>query len=257
MPSTLNFLEMQYQRVAIGFLRKLFVILLVCIPAFAFAQQEEIQEEDSGIYITADLASKCLWRGMGSGDAPLVMPTVGFCKGGFDVFAWGAWAFDDSYREVNVGVSYSFSNFTLEVIDYFYPYAGSDFFNFRNRSTTHTAEAILTYAPEVFPIHVMVGTYIFGDDKLENGKNAFSTYAEVGYTYDFKERNSVHAEIGATLNRSFYTEYEKRFGIVNITAGYTRTFTLWNYDLPVSADFSYNPCMDEFYWAVKFNFNIL
>ena len=32
---------MQYQRFAFGFLRKLFVILLVCVPAFAFAQEEE------------------------------------------------------------------------------------------------------------------------------------------------------------------------------------------------------------------------
>ena len=36
-----TFEEMQYQRFNIGFLRKLFVVLLVCIPAIAFAQEEE------------------------------------------------------------------------------------------------------------------------------------------------------------------------------------------------------------------------
>ncbi len=254
MPSALNFLEMQYQRVAFGFLRKLFVILLVCIPAFAFAQQEE---NESSVYVSADLTSKYLWRGTGEGDFPLVMPTVGFNKGGFDVYAWGAWAFDDSYRELNIGVSYSFSDFTVELVDYFYPWKGSDFFNFRSRSTTHCVEAIATYEPGFFPVYLTVGTIIFGDDKNENGKNAFSTYAELGYNHQFNEKNSASVAVGASLNKGFYTDYEKGFSVVNLSAGYTRVFTLWNYDLPVSAAACYNPYLKEFNWAITFSFSIL
>lgn len=245
---------MQYQRVAFGFFRKLFVILLVCIPAIASAQEEE---KESTFYGSVDLATQYIWRGAGYGDAPSVMPTVGFNKGGFDVYAWGNWAFDNSYTEVNIGLSYSLGNFTLELVDYFYPGEGAKFFNFRNSTTTHSVEAIATYEPEAFPLHVLVGTTIYGDDKKENGKNAFSSYAEIGYTHEFNEKNSLMAAVGASLNKSLYTDYEKGFGIVNITAGYTRTFTLWNYDLPVSAVFSYNPCMDEFNWAVSFSFSIL
>ncbi len=249
----LIFFEMQYQRVASGFLRKLFVILLVCVPAFAFAQEDE---KESAFYGTVDLASQYIWRGTDYGDFPSIMPTVGFYKGGFDVYAWGNWAFDNSYSEVNIGLSYSFSNFTVELVDYFYPGVGSDFFNFRNSSTTHSVEAIATYAPEVFPLHVTLSTAIYGDDKKENGKNAFSTYAEIGYSHEFNEKNSVSAVVGASVGKGYYTDYEKNFSIVNIAAGYTRVFTLWDYDLPASATVVYNPYMERFLWSVGLSFSI-
>lgn len=243
--------EMQYQRVACGFLRKLFVILLVCIPAFAFAQEEE---KECPFYASLDVASKYIWRGTGFGDAPAVHPTIGYSKGGFDVYVWGAYALDDSYREMNIGVSYSFSNFTVELVDYFYPGKGSDFFNFSNRSTTHSAEVILHYEPEAVPVHVLVGSTIYGDDKNEKGNNAFSSYAEVGYTHEFNERNSVEATVGASLNKGYYTDYEKGLSVVNLTAGYTRIFTLWNYDLPVSARYAYNPYLEKSYFALSLSF---
>ena len=244
---------MQYQRFACGFLRKLFVILLVCIPAVAFAQEEE---KESSFYGTADLTSVNTWRGIVSGNAPAIQPTFGFNKGNFDVFAWGSWAVNDSYREINVGVSYTLGNFTAELVDYYYPYKGNPFFNFRNSTTTHTAELMLTYEPEAFPLHVMVGSYIFGDDKLESGKNAFSTYAEVGYTHEFNEKNSIGAVLGFSLNRSFYTEYEKGFSFVNLTAGYTRIFTLWNYDMPATVQYIYNPYLKRSYGVATLTFDL-
>ena len=244
---------MQYQRFACGFLRKLFVILLVCIPAVAFAQEEE---KDHSFYGTVDITSVNTWRGIVSGNAPAIQPTVGFNKGNFDVFAWGSWAVNDSYREINIGVSYTLGNFTAELVDYYYPYKGNPFFDLRNSSTTHTAEIMLTYEPEAFPLHVMVGSYIFGDDKLESGKNAFSTYAEVGYTHEFNERNSIGAILGFSLNRSFYTEYEKGFGFVNLTAGYTRIFTLWNYDMPLTVQYIYNPYLKKSYGVATLTFDL-
>ena len=213
---------MQYQRFNRGFLWKLFVILLVCIPAIASAQEEE---KESTFYGSVDLASQYIWRGTGYGDFPSVMPTVGFNKGGFDVYAWGNWAFDNSYTEVNIGVSYTLGNFTLELVDYFYPGEGAKFFN-------------------------------YGDDKKENGKNAFSTYAEIGYTHEFNEKNSLMAAVGASVGKGYYTEYEKSFSVVNLTAGYTRVFTLWNYDLPASATIAYNPYMEKFFWNIGLSFSI-
>lgn len=246
---------MQYQRVAFGFLRKLFVILLVCVPAFAFAQEEE---KESPFYLTLDVATKNIWRGIGDGKAPLVYPTVGFSKGGFDVYGWWAYAVDNSYNELNIAVSYSFSNFTIELVDYFYPGLGSDFFNFRNSSTTHSAEAILYYEPEAVPIHVIIGSTIYGKDKKpESGKNAFSSYGEIGYTHEFNEKNSAMAAVGFSLNKGCYTGYEKGFYPVNLTAAYTRIFTLWNYDIPVSATVAYNPYLEKFYWNIGLSFSIL
>ena len=73
---------MQYQRFACGFLRKLFVILLVCIPAVAFAQEEE---KESSFYGTVDLTSHNTWRAIVSGTAPAIQPTFGFNKGNFEI----------------------------------------------------------------------------------------------------------------------------------------------------------------------------
>lgn len=243
---------MQYQRFACGFLRRLFVILLVCIPAVVFAQEEK----ESSFYGTVDVTSKNMWRAIASGTAPAIQPTFGFNKGNFDVYLWGSWAVNDSYREVNLGVSYTLGNFTAELVDYYYPYKGNKLFDLKNSTTSHTAELILTYEPEAFPLHVMVGTYLFGDDKLESGKNAFSTYAEVGYTHEFNEKNSVGAMLGASLNRSFYTDYEKGLALVNVTAGYTRVFTLWNYDMPASLQYIYNPYLKKSYGLLTLTFDL-
>lgn len=243
--------EMQYQRVACGFLRKLFVILLVCIPAFAFAQEEE---KECPFYGSLDFATKNIWRGIGNGDAPLFYPTVGFSKGNWDIYVWGAFAFDDSYKELNFSVSYSFSNFRIELVDYFFPEKNSDFFNFSNRTTTHSAEVILYYEPEAVPVHVLIGSTIYGDDKNEKGNNAFSSYAEVGYTHEFNGKNSFEATVGASLNKGYYTDFEKGFSIVNLTAAYTRVFTLWNYDLPVSARYAYNPYLEDSLFALSMSF---
>ena len=244
---------MQYQRFACGFLRKLFVILLVCIPAFAFAQEEE---KESSFYGTVDLTSHNTWRAIVSGTAPAIQPTFGFNKGNFEIYAWGSWAVNDTYREINIGVSYTLGNFTVELVDYFFPVKGNKLFDFRNSTTTHTAELMLTYEPEAFPLHVMVGSYIFGDDKLESGKNAFSTYAEVGYTHEFNEKNSIGAMLGASLNKSFYTDYEKGFSLVNVTVGYTRVFTLWNYDMPATVECVYNPYLNKVYGIATLTFDL-
>ncbi len=244
---------MQYQRFACGFLRKLFVILLVCIPAIAFAQEEE---KDYSFYGTADLASVNEWRAIISGTAPAVQPTFGFTKGNFEVYVWGAWAVNDSFREVDLGICYTLGNFTVELVDYFYPAKGNKFFHFNNSSTTHSAELMLTYEPEAFPLHVMVGSFIYGDDKLESGKQAFTSYAEVGYTHEFNEKNSVGALLGVSLNKGFYTDYEKGFSLVNVAAGYTRIFTLWNYDMPASLQYIYNPYLKKSYGLLTLTFDL-
>lgn len=229
-------------------MKRLLFVLMLCIPMLAMAQ------EKGEFYGSVDFGYRYMWRGFSNGDAPAAMPTIGYSsKGGFDVYAWGAFAFDDTYREINIGISYSFSNFTLELVDYFYPWPGSDFFNFSNHSTTHTVEAIATYEPEAIPLHLAVGSIIFGDDKKEDGNNAYSTYAEVGYTHEFNEKNSLQAVAGAALNKSFYNDYSKDFNIVNLTAAYTRVFSFWKFEeFPVTASYTYNPYLEKSYFNVMF-----
>ena len=230
-------------------MKRLLFALLLCFPLLAMAQENGKGE----FYGSVDFSSRYMWRGMQNGDAPSVMPTIGYSKGRFDIYAWGAFAVDDSYREINIGASYSLGNFTLELVDYFYPWPGSDFFNFSKHSTTHTLEAIATYEPEKVPLHITVGSIIFGDDKKENGKNAFSTYAELGYTHEFNEKNSLSGVVGAALNKSFYNDYSKNTSIVNLGASYTRIFSFWKFEeFPVTASYTYNPYLEKSYFNIMF-----
>ena len=205
-------------------MKRLLFVLMLCIPMLAMAQ------EKGEVYGSVDLGYRYMWRGFSNGDAPAAMPTIGYSKGGFDVYAWGAFAFDDTYREINIGVSYSFSNFTLELVDYFYPWPGSDFFNFSKHSTTHTIEAIATYEPVAVPMHFTVG-----------------------YTHEFNEKNSLSGVVGAALNKSFYNDYGKDFNLVNLTAAYTRVFSFWKFDeFPVTASYTYNPYLEKSYFNIMF-----
>ena len=228
-------------------MKKLLLFVMLFFPLFAMAQ------EKGGLHGSVDYAYRYMWRGFENGDASSVMPTVGYSKGGFDIYAWGAFALDDSYRELNIGVSYSFSNFTLELVDYFYPWPGADFFDFNKNTTTHTVEAIATYEPEALPMHFTVGSIIFGDDKKENGKNAYSTYAEIGYAHEFNGKNILQGVVGASLNKSFYNDYGKDFNLVNLTAAYTRVFSFWKFDeFPVTASYTYNPYLEKSYFNIMF-----
>ncbi len=228
-------------------MKKLLLFVFLFLPFVSMAQ------EKGGLYGSVDYTYRYMWRGFENGDASSVMPTVGYSKGGFDIYAWGAFALDDSYREINIGVSYSFSNFTLELVDYFYPWPGADFFDFNKNTTTHTVEAIATYELDALPMYFTVGSIIFGDDKKADGKNAYSTYAEMGYTHEFNERNMLQGVVGASLNKSFYNGYGEDFNLVNLTAAYTRVFSFWKFDeFPVTASYTYNPYLEKSYFNIMF-----
>ena len=230
-------------------MKRLLLFVMLLVPLFAVAQEDEKGE----FYGTVDFGYRCMWRGIENGTAPSVMPTVGYSKGGFDIYVWGGFAFDDSYREFDLAVSYSFGNFSLELVDYFYPYKGNKFFEFNNKTTTHSAELIGTYEFEKVPLYITAGTFIFGDDKKEDGKNAYSTYAEVGYTHEFNEKNSIAGVVGASFNKSMYNGYEKNFSLANITAAYTRIFSFWNFEeFPVTASYTYNPYLEKSYFNIMF-----
>ena len=70
-----------------------------------------------------ELSTKYMWRGIEYGTAPTVFPMIGYGYKGFNAFAMGAYAFNGSHQEVDLGVSYTASEFTVGVSDYYYPSA--------------------------------------------------------------------------------------------------------------------------------------
>lgn len=208
-------------------------------------------EKSSPFGASVELTSKYLWRGQEYGEAPTIFPTLSFTTGGFSIYAIGAYTFDNSWREADLGVSYTVKDFTLGVVDYFYPTPvglNDNYFNFKSDETGHMFEGCLTYAPSALPITAMLSTFFYGVDKNLDGDQAWSTYAELGYHYDFSETNIFSVTLGASLNKSLYNNFETGFSIVNIALRYrTEIPTGKKYSIPVSAQYVINPQKEKSY----------
>ena len=184
---------------------------------------------------------------------------IGYGYKGFNAFAMGAYAVNGSHQEVDLGVSYTVSEFTVGVSDYYYPSAVGEkdgYFKLRNRSTGHWVEAYATWTGEKIPLWVTLSTYVFGADKNGEGKQMYSSYAEVGYTYSFNDNNSLALCVGANLNKGFYTDCQSGFNVVNINAKYSTAFKFGNYKLPVSASYILNPYKNKSFFIMSLYFGI-
>ena len=221
--------------------------LLVC---FALLNAQET-EKKSPFGASVELTSKYLWRGQEYGEAPTVFPTLSFGTGGLSIYATGAYTFDNSWREADLGISYTLKDFTLGVVDYYYPTvvgANDRFFNFKNAETGHLLEACLSWVSSKLPISAMVSTFFYGADKKENGEQAWSTYAEVGYHQDFSETNILSVALGASLNKSLYNNYETGFSIVNVAVKYsTELYSNNKFNIPASVQYVVNPQKEKNY----------
>ena len=185
---------------------KLLFIFPLLLWALVASAEESLKE--SPFSASLELSTKYMWRGIEYGTAPTVFPMIGYNTHGFNAFAMGGYAIDGSHQEVDLGVSYTASEFTVGVSDYYYPSSVGEkdqYFKLSNRETGHWVEAYATWAGTKVPLWVTVSTYIFGADKNADGKQMYSSYAEVGYTHSFTEDNNIALCVGANLNKGFYT----------------------------------------------------
>ena len=221
------------------------IVSLALLLAGICAVNAQETEKKSPFGGSVELTSKYLWRGQEYGETPTIFPTLSFGVGGLAVYAIGAYTFDNSWREADLGISYTLKDFTLGVVDYYYPTvvgANDRYFNFKNAETGHLLEACFTWASSKLPISAMISTFFYGADKNKNGNQAWSTYAELGYHYDFSETNNLSVAMGASLNKSLYNNYETGFSIVNVAVKYgTELYATNKFSIPASVRFVVNP----------------
>ena len=149
--------------------------------------------------------------------------------------------------------------FTMGLSDYYYPSAVGEkdgYFKLNNRNTGHWVEAYITWNGAKVPLWITLSAYIFGADKNEKGKQMYSSYAEVGYTYSFNENNRMALCVGANLNKGFYTDNRGGFNVVNISAKYNTAFNFGKFRLPISASYILNPYKNKSYFTMSFYFGI-
>lgn len=234
----------------------LLVFLVTLMPGLLANDSTKVVSPFSA---SLELTTKYMWRGIEYGTAPTVFPMIGYCYKGFNAFAMGGYAVNGSHQEVDLGVSYTANEFSFGVSDYYYPSAVGEkdgYFKLSNRNTGHWVEAYASWNGKKIPLWVTVSTYVFGADKNEDGKQMYSAYAEVGYTHSFNDNNSLSLCVGANLNKSFYTEYQSGFNVVNINAKYRTAFKFGKFHLPVSAGYILNPYKNKSFFTMSLYFGI-
>lgn len=239
-------------------LRKL-LFVSTCLVASVAYSKGETQLKKSPFSASMELSTKYMWRGIEYGDAPTVFPMISYGTGGISAFAMGAYSINGSHQEVDLGASYTVSDFTIGLSDYYFPSSVGEkdkYFKLSNKDTGHSVEAYATWMGSNVPLWVTLSAYVYGADKNTSGKQAYSSYAEVGYIHKFKEDNSLSLCIGANLNKGFYTDYRKGFNVVNVNVKYGTAFNFGSFKLPVSASYILNPYKNKSYFTMSFYLGI-
>lgn len=235
------------------FLKTIFLIgiLLSC----SVVKAEELPSKTS-VNMNFKLVSKHLWRGNHSGTAPTIEPTIEIQNGRFTVGAWGGYAFDNSYQEVDLYVQYSTSLFQLGIYDYYCPssdYSDSDFFDFDSDKSVHAFDFIAKFnGCEKFPISVLGSVMVYGEmDRKDNNDQRYSTYVEFGYSSKIGGRKFDYA-LGFTPFDGMYAD-EANLVNASITT-YDEIKFSESFSLPVKGSLTLNPASEKLYltFAVTF-----
>ena len=236
-------------------MKKIFFIWVLLMPLFVMAQAQdstiaegETNSLESHFDATLELTTKYMWRGIEYGTAPVTFASINYSIGGLNAYALGGYAIDGSHQEVDLGLSYSYKFLTIGLADYYYPSAvgaKDDYFVFKNRDTGHYVESFATLAFDKIPLWLTLSCYVAGADKNLQGKQAYSSYAELGYTYTFKQNHEISLALGASLNKGFYTDYAHGINLVNACLKYATSFRFGKVRLPVSTSFILNPYKEK------------
>lgn len=236
--------------------RIVLVFSMMLCTIFLMAQTEEkngfgAKLRESNFHLGVDLQTKYIWRGMEmmtTDAAPVVFPQINFQSMGWYVYVMGGTAINGKYSEVDLGVSYTYKWLTVGLNNYYYPTTTTpddQYFNFKARETGHWFEGFITFAPEKIPVYLTVSNFFAGADKNADGKQAYSTYAELGGHYDFLNDHSLSLALGAAFNKSCYNGYAHDFSICNVELKYTYNVKIKDFTLPLSAAYIINPVYEK------------
>ena len=191
-------------------MKKIFYLLLIALMPSTIIMAQDGGKRPSNFHLGLDLQTKYIWRGMEmmtEEAAPVVFPQLNYQYKGLYAYVMGGYAINGKYSEVDLGVSYTYKWLTVAVNNYYYPTITTpedQYFNFKSHETGHWFEAVVTVAPEKIPAYLMVSNYFAGADKKLDGKQAYSTYAEIGGHYDFLNDHQLALAVGAAFNKSCY-----------------------------------------------------
>ena len=159
-------------------MRRILSILLI-LGCMSTARAQNAVDVD----LTADLVSSRIWRGLCLGSLAL-QPEVTVGWKGLELSVWGDVGLVDSWREIDLTLSYTIGGLTLSVVDYWDNSDGIRYFYYKPEGTGHSFEGAIEY--DFGPVIASWQTFFAGSDYQEaDGKRAFSSYFEISVPFQF------------------------------------------------------------------------
>lgn len=239
-------------------MKKLSIILLMFISFNLKAQQDtEINTIGCNKFNAnagADIVSQYIWRGLELNDVPAIQPFMSIGYKAFELGFWGSISLAPSVNAFNENDIYlryhteqSFGSINLTLTDYFYPYTGLKYFNFKNKNEgAHTVDVNLAYVgPEIFPLSLQASSNIFND-------TSYSFYVELGYNFSM-ENTDLAIVIGGTKGESlWYSISSTNFQIIYFSISASKEIKISpEYSLPINVGFIINPYLEKTYLVLK------
>ncbi|NVO11813.1 MAG: hypothetical protein HXX16_17780 [Bacteroidales bacterium] len=228
------------------------VFLFSCL--FVFPQE---YEKNLKIDISSDIVSRYVWRGTNLSESPAFQPNLALSYRGLLFGSWGSYSFArENLQEVDLFLTYTIKNLSFTINDYFNPFdtlgVTGDYFHLKNKTTRHIIEGLVTLnCSKSFPLSLIAGVMLYGNDKGFNGKNRYSTYFELKYT-SIVHNIEITPFLGLTPNKGYYG---KNFNIVNIGVKAVKSVEITDkFKLPLTANFIVNPEKEMVYLVFGMSF---
>jgi hypothetical protein len=237
--------------------------------------------DDDGYWWGAsfDIASNYLWRGYDQsyrgGNRTMFDPAlqggVTFGYGKFYIDLWANHSLISKYNEFDIFLGFEHENLAITAYDVLWGVCGDmgsmNPFNAKNHSLTTTIDYTLF---DCLRLH-WATTFIHSGDKLANGKQAFSSYFEVGYTQPFGDVLSMEIIAGAApwtgpfwmagprkmVDGAYTLDFDNQpqgFNVTNLSISLPRDFEVGSVTLPLNVGYTYNPTTNRHYALLKAGF---
>lgn len=201
----------------------------------------------SQVSLGTDVVSRYIWRGLDFGQSMTYQPALSYSKGGFEVGAWGSYAFNDaSANELDIWASYSIelseeTSLSLGVTDYFFPSAPGAYFDF-NQDGSHIIEPFIGYSG-VFSVTAYMNV-------LNDPDN--SVYINASYPFELDEV-SLEAFIGFVPGESaLYGTTGATIQDIGLSASKSIVLTD-SFSLPVGVSYIVNPSTETGFLVFGFS----
>ncbi|RVT80075.1 hypothetical protein EOD40_02895 [Flavobacterium sufflavum] len=258
------------------------VLVLGLMSLISFSQEKEQLKdtvEEKKLSLKIDLVSRYLWRGQcWGGNYAAIQPTIEYAV--LPKLTLGVWATTNfknqyfypdgetlykGYQEIDFYATYQINDFLqFQLWDYYWPSVSkvegvsNTFFEY-GPTSSQTVDAMLCFdfsEGYKYPFNATISTFIAGNDyRYDNNgipKHNYTTYLELGYTFNLFE-NSSHKAIqnielapsaGVVLNNKAqyynFADYDKP-SFVNLAVKATKEFDLGSgISMPLSLNYIHN-----------------